>query len=255
MKKLILIVALFILVFKGALAQTNSPLWVMIQDSSSLNPVPSAYIVNSTNREVKATNDNGLLKIHVNPNDTLLFKCMGYENKSWIIDNNNSSVDTLVLQVIEKSYTLNEIQVINYRSYAAFCSKIANMPMMKTEEYNIPFKIDLGMSLAIKKAESGTFGVSLGEIVRLIGKIGKHKANSVQASEEELSSIYNKVTSRDNLQALTQLKEASLDSFLLFIRTKYKISPKLSKYDMLVQINDAYDHFLASRSDSSFVDF
>nr|WP_321450179.1 hypothetical protein [uncultured Carboxylicivirga sp.] len=255
MKKLILIVALFLLVFKGALAQTNSPLWVMIQDSSSLNPVPSAYIVNSTNSEVKATNDNGLLKIHVNPKDTLLFKCMGYENKSWIIDNNNASVDTIVLQVIEKSYTLNEIQVINYRSYAAFCSKIANMPMMETGEYKTPFKIDLGWALAEKKAESGTFGVSFGDIQRLIGKIRKHKANSIQASKEELSSIYKRVTSRDNLQAFTQLEGASLDSFLVFLRTKYKINSKLSEYDMLVQINDAYDHFLASRSDSSFVDF
>jgi len=253
-KRLYIILSVWILVIVNGIAQTqtNKQILAKVLEEKSNTPVPFAFIANSQTGTGKETNNDGVFQMNVSPTDTLLFRCMGYELNSWSLADFNLDTDTLFLTVIARSYALDEINVVQFRSYAAFRSRVANMPIMETGEYKIPFKIDLGWAMSEKKAESGTFGTSLGSIVSLISKNKnddqKQYANTL--AKEKQCALYNQITSRDNLQYITKLEGPKLDSFIVFLRTKHKIDPKLSEYDMLVEVGAAFDYFLAMNTDT-----
>nr|WP_321407234.1 hypothetical protein [uncultured Carboxylicivirga sp.] len=249
-KRLNVLCAIILLIVGNSIAQTSTKgrILAKIQDQTTDNPVPFAFVANSKTGIGKETNEKGIFRMDIESTDTLLFRCMGFEDNNWVLADLDISNDTLVLNVTPKAYALDEIKVFHFRSYASFRSMVANMPMMETGEYILPFKIDIKEALAFQKAEKGDFSFSL----NFGGKSQTHdqKYYNHVLAEEQRFSLYNKVTSRDNIQAFTQLEGASLDSFIVFLRTKHNIDPKLSEYDMMVEVSKAYDNFLACKTDS-----
>ena len=253
-RRIYIILAVWMVVISNGIAQTqtNKRILAKVLEENSNTPVPFAFIANSKTGMGKETNNDGIFRMDVSTSDTLLFRCMGYDLNSWSLTDYNLDTDTLILRVSPRSYALDEINVVQFRSYAAFRSRVANMPLVETGEYKLPFTIDVRGALAEQKAESGTFGTSLGSIVSLVSKIKtndqKQYANTL--ANEKQCALYNKITSRDNLEYFTKLEGPKLDSFIVFLRTKHKIDPKLSEYDMLVEVGAAFDHFLALNTDT-----
>ncbi len=220
---------------------------VYIQNTDSI--VPFAFIANSKTGIGKETNENGMFRIDVEQGDTLLFRCMGFEDARWAVDELAIMDDTIALPVTVKNYALKGVDVLWFRSYATFRHKIANMPIEETK-FKLPFTIDLDKILAEVKAESkaeeGRFGMSFGAGAT---NSSQRKYNRLLA-HERLYSRYNKLTSHENLQAFTQLEGAELDSFIVFLRTKHNIDPKLSEYDMMAAIGNVFEAYLSLQTDS-----
>nr|WP_321450180.1 carboxypeptidase-like regulatory domain-containing protein [uncultured Carboxylicivirga sp.] len=252
-KRVSILFVILAMVLGNSIAQTNHRILAKIQDSTTQQPVPFAFVASNKTGIGKETNTNGVFKMDIADTDTILFRCMGYEDNRWAISNIDLSSDTLTLMVNSKEYVLNEIKVVNFRSYAAFRSMVANMPMMETGEYKLPFKIDVSSVKGDIKMAAGSFGVGMS--LNWCKQTPEEKKYNKILANENLYSLYNKLTSRDNLQAFTQLNGASLDSFIVFLRTKHNIDPKLSEYDMMVEVSSAFDHFLAARSDSTTINF
>lgn len=220
---------------------------VSIENSDSI--VPFAFVANSKTGIGKETNERGIFRMDVEAGDTILFRCIGYEDAVWPLTDIDVDVDTIYLTVKAKNYALESIDVLWFRSYASFRHKVANMPIEETE-FKLPFSIDLGRIVAEaqseSKAEEGRFGISFGAGST---NSSQRKYNHLLA-EERLYRRYNKLTSHENLQAFTQLEGAKLDSFIVFLRTKHNIDPKLSEYDMMAAIARVFDDYQSLQTDS-----
>lgn len=252
MKKRTFVIITLLTCLLSATASAQTPKTVRILGkvvSDSLKtPVPFGFVANSETGIGKETNIHGLFLLDISPNDTILFRCMGYEDAQWALNDVYTKGDTLILEATPKTYALKEIKVLNFRSYAAFRHKVAHMEDMY-HEFKMPFKIEVGKALAEQKANSGTFSYSF----RLPHKTENKETREYKAllNKEKVYERYNNLTSRDNLQTFTDLEGAKLDSFIVFLRSKHNIDPKLNDYDLMAAINEVYQDFIALQSDTT----
>ncbi len=213
-----------------------------VVERDSTSAVPFAFVANSQTGFGKETNDNGEFKLTTQVNDTLYFRCLGYQDTMLVVQE-HMLTDTLLWVVNKKSYELGEVNVLMFRSYASFRHMVANMDMMpmKSRPMNMGFTMnDLRRA---EKEKSGTFG--------LTGRFGggvetrKEKKYAAFAANEKRFERFRELTSRENMQYLTKLDGAELDSFMVFLRTKHRINPELSDYKMMEAINMVFEEFLA----------
>ncbi|MCU4174715.1 hypothetical protein [Carboxylicivirga sp. N1Y90] len=248
MKKKIYSVVLLILMFGNVQAQENETIHIYgkVEVSNTEEEVPFAFIANSATGIGKETNDKGLFKIQVCLSDTILFRCMGYEDGVWPVAELDLDQTIIILEVQPKQYALEAVDVLWFRSYATFRHKIANMDMMPTKMH-MPIHIDMKELNAIAKAESGMFGggISMGTY-----RTKEEKQYAKLLAYESLYSNFNRLASRENLQVFTKFQGGKLDSFIVFLRSKHNIDPKLPDYEMMEAINLVYEEFLALQTDT-----
>ncbi len=215
-------------------------------ECDSVTSVPFAFVANSQTGYGKETDEKGIFKLNTAVNDTLFFRSLGYQDSALVVTEQMLS-DTLLWVVTKRNYEIDEVKVLMFRSYASFRHMVANMEDM-AEPSSEPFKIDVRAALAEKKAESGVFGAS----IRLAGKHIPKEEREYNAllAHEKLFERYNKLTSHENLKSFTNLEGAKLDSFIVFLRSKHNIDPKLNDYDLMAAISDIYKDFLALQSDT-----
>lgn len=238
-------------------AQQDKPIHVLgkVQTASG-EALPFAFIVNSATGIGKETNEKGLFKIQVCVSDTILFRSLGYEDALWPVAGLDLSSEIQVFNVVEKSYALESVDVLSFRSYATFRHKVANMEISDdTPAINMGsmfgehFMADM-TTLASKNAQRGA-GVDLLAIPMLVGKaLIKRKPKLDLSQKEKIYERYNRMTSRQNLQSFTKFEGVKLDSFIVFLRSKHKINPRLSDYEMMEAINLVYEEFLALQTDT-----
>ena len=210
-------------------------------------PVPFSFIVNQRTGIGKETDEDGQFKMHVSAGDSIMFRCMGYTDTVWVASGNNLQNDTLRLETQEKSYALNEVDVIWFRSYASFKYRVANLQIETDQPIALNLNIDFREIAAFQKTESGTFGNGF-RINRSSSKSERRYQDLLQ--HQNLVARFNQITSQENLEAFTDLEGTRLDSFIVFLRSKHKINPTLPDYEILAAIQLVYEDFLAMNSDS-----
>ncbi|MBS2210614.1 hypothetical protein KEM09_04330 [Carboxylicivirga mesophila] len=215
--------------------------------SDSTTAVPFAFVANSHTGYGKETNESGVFKLTTMATDTLFFRCLGYQDTMLVVKDEMLS-DTLLWVVNEKSYELGSVDVLMFKSYASFRHMVANMDMMPDNRYHMPISVNV---MAVKKAireKDKRFGPGIafggGSATR------KEKKYAAFSANEKRYERFREMTSRENMQYLTKLDGADLDSFMVFLRTKHKINPDLSDYKMMEAINLVFEEFLALNSDS-----
>jgi len=221
-----------------------------IMTETTRQPVPFSYVVNNRTGVGKETNEAGQFKMHIQPGDSILFRCMGYMDTVWVASNIDLTSDTLRLISQQKTYALNEVDVIWFRSYASFKYRVANLKIETEPEITLNLNINATdlTALASGQAQAGA-GVNFLAIPALISQqFKKYKPNN--PSEEKLYARFNELTSRENLIALTGEKGPKLDSFIVYLRSKHKINPSLPDYEILAAIQLVYEDFLAMNTDS-----
>jgi len=213
-------------------------------------PVPFSYVVNNRTGVGKETNESGQFKMHIQLGDSILFRCMGYMDTVWVASSIDLTSDTLKLITQQKTYALNEVDVIWFRSYASFKYRVANLKVETEPEIKLNLNLNTSdlTALASAQAQAGA-GVNFLAIPALIAQQFK-KYKPIEPSEEKRYARFNELTSRENLIALTGEKGPKLDSFIVFLRTKHKINPTLPDYEILAAIQLVYEDFLAMNTDS-----
>jgi hypothetical protein len=215
-------------------------------DSSTV--VPFAFVANSQTGLGKETSDDGIFKLNTAVNDTLFFRCLGYQDTMLIVKEEMLS-DTLLWVVQEKTYQLGSVDVLMFRSYASFRHMVANMDMMPSKGQKMNMGFTMNDLRTAEKGRSGTAGFT--------GRFGgggmtrKERKYAAFASNEKRYERFREMTSRENMQYLTKLNGAELDSFMVFLRTKHKINPDLTDYKMMEAINLVFEEFLALNNDTT----
>ncbi|MCU4154746.1 hypothetical protein J1N10_02090 [Carboxylicivirga sp. A043] len=222
--------------------------------ADSITAVPFAFVANSQTGFGKETHDDGVFKLNTSPNDTLFFRCLGYQDTMLVVNEDMLS-DTLLWVVKEKTYELGSVDVLMFRSYASFRHMVANMDMMPTQGVSMPIVLNqAAIKKAIREKEMAAglnngFGVGIG-----FGSGGKTRAEKKYetfAANEKRYERFREMTSRKNMQYLTKFEGAELDSFMVFLRTKHKINPELSDYKMMEAINLVFEEYLALKNDTT----
>ena len=206
--------------------------------------IPFSFVANMRTGDGKETKGDGSFNMYVAPGDSLIFKCLGYADTTWVVSNENLLLDTIPLNVKKKSFALNEVKIYQWRSYAAFKQMFLSLKVPSEEPICFSFNINTGELNAIAKAKLGTFGLTAPMGGKLWVPKEKRKLNAIIAEEKRRERL-NKLTSHENMMAFTGFKGARLDSFLIFLRKNYKINPDLSDYKILAAVQLAYEEFLA----------
>lgn len=218
---------------------------IVSKDTSTT--VPYAFVANSKTGIGKETSGSGLFTIYTNANDTIYFRCLGYKDTMFVV-NEQMLMDTTLLCVQKKEYALESVDVIMFKSYASFKHMIANMDI----EPEMHMKMQGGFTMTdLRRAEkerSGTFGLT----ARFGGSSARRKERKFAAfaANEKRYERFREMTSRENMRYFTKLDSAQLDSFMVFLRSKHQINPNLSDYKMMEAISMVFDQFMALNSDS-----
>jgi len=243
MKQLIAIAIIILLATSSTWAQEKIISGRIITNSSA---VEYAYLINMRTKKAAVTQPGGRYALPVQNGDTLLFRCLGYQDSTFYVNPMMLAKDSVILRIRNLDYALKEVKIRGFMSYAMFKQAFANL---KVEDNTKKFKvnIDYGQIAANNYLGSGGLGTGVG--FSFGGGISKDEQRLRELEAHELKmERYNRVTSPDNIQAFTGLKGTALDSFVIFLRTQYKINPLASEYDMLAKVKLAYTDFLAVRT-------
>ncbi len=212
-------------------------------------PVEFAYIINKRTQTATETREEGRFNMETNLGDTLQFRCLGFKDTLFVVDETMVSAMIPVLKVVQQSYVLNEVEVRWFYSYASFKTAFANVKLSdKNKPFNYNIQPDMNEVLSNAKATSGNAGLSFTMGGKYLTKEQK-TANEIKANESRMER-YNHLTSYENVQAFTGLKGEMLESFIMYLRTKSKINPEWDDYNIMMGVKAAYANFLASNTNA-----
>jgi hypothetical protein len=203
-----------------------------------VEPVGFAYVLNTRTSIASESKDDGSFELDAQPNDTLLFRCLGYRDTSFIVSN----VEPKIFNVTSQTFALNEVKVTWFYSYAAFKRAFLNLKIDDSKNVKFNIHIDPREIAGLSRAASGNTGLafSFGG-----GPTKSEKNYTSLLSEEKRYERLNSLTSYDNIRSFTGLKGPTLDSFIVYLRSKKQINPASSDYEILASVKMAYQDFLA----------
>lgn len=247
MKKLLYLISFFtIATIISAQPVADRTKNVKITSDYNGTSVPYANVANMRTGFCFQSNFKGEMKLSLATGDTLLFRSMGYNDTTIVISISQMMSDTIVMNVNIKPHMLKEVEVLAFKSYGAFRSMFANLVIEdKKSALDMNFAINTKEIAALSKATAGGVGVSIG-LGGLYGETPQQKYKKFLAQENKMERV-RKLTSHENLAEFTGLKDASLDSFVVFLRGNYTLTADLSDYQVMESVKNAFDQFLAMR--------
>ena len=216
----------------------------VVKTGVSNQVIPFSFVANMRTGDGKETREDGCFNMYVAAGDSLIFKCLGYIDTTWVVSNENLLLDTIPLNVEKKSYSLNEVNVYWFRSYAAFKQMFLSLKVPSGGPMKMNFNINVKEINALAKANSGTFGISSSMGGRTWKSKEQRKFDVFLANEKRYERL-RELTSHKNMLSFTGFEGEKLDSFVVFLRRNYKINPDLSDYKIMVAVQVAYEEFLA----------
>lgn len=249
MKKLLYLISFFtIATIISAQPVADRTKNVKITSDNNGTSIPYANVANMRTGFCFQSNFKGEMKLSLATGDTLLFRSMGYKDTTIVISMNEMLSDTIVMNVNIKPHMIKEVEVLAFKSYGAFRSMFANLVIEdKKSALDMNFTINTKEIAALSKATAG--GVGIGMTVDwgfIFGETPQQKYKKFLAQENKMERVRN-LTSHENLAEFTGLKNASLDSFVVFLRGNYTLTADLSDYQVMESVKNAFDQFLAMR--------
>ncbi len=235
----------------------------IVQETKSQKAIEYGAIKNISTGEVILTNRLGVFEIEGSIGDTLRFHSMGYVDTTWVVPTIWTAMkEDLVLDVPANIYSITEVEVLRFYSYAHFRQAFKDLELPKDQNEEIKamvsswnFKEAIALGKAERKFDQGTFGLSIGTGS---GKTCEDRKKEEVKRLEKVSlesDRFNYLTSRKNLADLTGYKGTCLDSFMVFLNSNYSINYKMNDYNLLTSIMGAYEDFKELKNDKDWYDF
>lgn len=239
-----------------------------LNEQPSGSGIEFGALKNITTGETILTDEDGYFEISGTVGDTIRFHSLGYNDNIWVIPGIWYSMkEEIELNVHKRFYSLDEVEVVRYYSYAHFKQAFKDLKLPEDENQKVKemvsnweFDDAIAWGKADRKAEEGTFGLSFSGGGK--DKVVKQR-EAVKRLEEiqDQSQQFNYYTSPENINYLTGYQGTCLDSFMVFLNSKYSIDYKMPEYDLLAMILRASDDFKLLKgeevwfqvSDSTFV--
>ncbi|MGQ1787344.1 MULTISPECIES: hypothetical protein [unclassified Saccharicrinis] len=225
---------------------------VYLNESNSKDAVQYGAVKNIKTGEVTLSDDEGYFEISGTVGDTLRFHSLGYKDATWVVPGIWFSMEgTIELKVHPNIYSLGEVEVVRYYSYAHFKQAFKDLKLEKTDTEKAKEKIDawqdsfaeaVAWGKSDAKAANGTFGVgiSLGGKDKVVEQRNLvHRLEDIQYKSKR----FNYFVSRENIMHLTDYQGTCLDSFMVFLNTGYNLDYQMPEYDLLASILRASTDF------------
>jgi hypothetical protein len=233
-----------LLSFLGAFSQTGQQILHgrMVCGADS---VDFAYLQNMRTNQAVETNNGGWFSMTVQPNDTIRFRCLGYRDTLFVVTPANC--DVAAFKVEREQFALNEVEVRWFYSYASFRQAFLNL---KLDDKDKPMRFHVSIDYAQMAIDSrfapGAAGFGF-DLTQLASKGGKLLAGqNAMAELQKRSAVYeryDKLISHENIADFTKLQGDALESFMVYLRTKAKIDPTWSDYQIMASVKLSFDSF------------
>ncbi|GAF01875.1 hypothetical protein [Saccharicrinis fermentans] len=250
----ILVISIFFTTISVSIAQKSELrlFGAHLNEDPSKEAVQFGAVKNIKTGEVTLSNEEGYFEIYGSVGDTLRFHSLGYRDTTWIIPGIWFAMEEdIQLKVQPNIYSLSEVNVVRYYSYAHFKQAFKDLKLEKTEKEKAKEKVDtwqksfadaIAWGKSDAKVASGTFGVSLS-----MGTKDKVVAQRKEVDRlldiQDKSKRFNYFVSRDNIARLTDYKGTCLDSFMVFLNTSYHLHYQMQEYELLSSILRASANF------------
>jgi hypothetical protein len=215
--------------------------------------VDFAYLQNMRTNQAVETNNGGRFSITVQPSDTIRFRCLGYRDTLFVITPANS--DFAAFKVEQQQFALNEVEVRWFYSYASFRQAFLNLKLDdkdKPRRFHVP--IDYAQMAIDSRFAPGAAGFGF-DIAQLVSKGGKLLAGQNAMAELQKRSVvygrYDMLISHENIADFSKLQGDALESFMVYLRTKAKIDPMWSDYQIMASVKLALANFTKGNSPDS----
>ncbi len=228
----------------------------LIFNEEDAEEVPYVHILNLNSRKGTISDLAGEFLIAVQPEDTLVFTAVGYEDYLFTLSNAEITSDTYALKIVLNPSTLelSPVSIFAFKSESAFKNEILNLKIedakkeilipgafygtpepAKTELYfaDMGFKCDgCLMALIDKFRRGGNEQENLKE----------HK--NLTTRQQEISKKYNP----DIVNRITGLIGDSLIEFFDFCEIKDDFVLEANEYEIFIAVNNCYKNFLEANN-------
>jgi hypothetical protein len=104
--------------------------------------VEYGYLINTRSNETVVSLSDGCFAMKVLKGDTLIFRCLGYNDAVFYISPMLLADESIVLEVSSIDYSLKEVHIMGFSSYAAFKEAFAALKLNANDSV-MKFKVDI----------------------------------------------------------------------------------------------------------------
>lgn len=240
----LLIIHFFILgVTSAQETDTVYAIYGQVVEEKTNKPLLNVHVINKSNFIGTVTNKSGLFMIEMTKRDTLIFSSLGYQYSFFTLK--EKLPELLIIQLKEKNYLLEEVNVIRYQLTANDPKPMTlGKPMIpKTEDIEYPNPVTPTI---------------VNPIDLLYYMFGNRPKQMRQLQELQKKDAYFQRLKQNNNRAIfteiTGLTKEELESFLFFCKYSNTFINTLSDYDFLISLMACYEEYLRVQQIDTLLD-
>ncbi len=218
-------------------------------DKENDNHLAFVHILNESKRTAAISDTSGLFQLKVDIGDTLAFSALGYLGKVIIVDEHMLQ-SCLSIQLVPRTYDIDEVKVIALGTYSQFKQKFQNLELPYTKTDRLRDHLNM---LAVKAGEEGyqeykdkkiaEDGVSIASVPILTPEERQLIKLKEILKEEKIQKIIDKKYNSEIVADLTGLKGDELIDFMSFCNFKKQYLLNTKQYDILVKVLEKFKEF------------
>jgi len=221
----------------------------VVKDLKSKLPIADAQVI--TQKATFLTNNEGKFTLsNVKIGESIAVRIMGYETVEIVI---NNLKDSLYINLMQTSISLNEIEIKTSRNYK-FDSLAIRKEYAKAFAYKAPSVMDMFIEKDSKNSYVPSFinprstasiiSLNLVQVAKMFGKkkIQSTKLKQTLIRDEQLNYV-DEVFSKRKVKLLTGLEGEALVAFMNLYRPSLPELKKMTGYEITIYIKKSYKEY------------
>lgn len=251
MKKQLLSILLLLLSF-GLLAQEDTEFNVhgtlLSEDLGS--PIETAHIFNITKKTIVTSDRYGDFSFRADIGDQIKITFIGYTDLYVnIVENMKKNPKPLLLKMKAKSYLLDDIAVVPWKTYEDFKYALLKIKLPKKytlKDFNINLKnVCPGYNNTTVGNKYQTMSSSnMVNFVALAKRVFKKRNVKMYTDRDrEKEYLFEKKYNRNIVQQIVKLDSARLDNFILYCNTRHNFDYKTNELEIIKKIKEFFAEY------------
>ncbi len=218
--------------------------------------VPYVHIRNIHTGKGTISDLTGEFLIPVNPEDTLIFTAVGYEDYFFTLSNAEITADSYALTIVLNPSTLelSPVSIFAFKSESDFKKEILNLKIEDAKkEILIPGAFYGTPEPATTKLYVMDMGLTCEGCITSLVNLFRRKSEEKRLANEKIllprqQEIYKKYNP-EVVSRITGLDGDILNEFLLFCKIKDEFILEANEYEIFLAVNDCFKSFINVQSD------
>lgn len=229
----------------------QSPELMMGKVISSINKTPVTYamIINVSSKANAYTDSLGYYSIPVKLGDTLLISRIGFHQKEIRIFETSSIKIFNTIELEERAYELNTVNINSFGTYEQFKYKVLNTEVPEENRINPSITKAFSNKVVVLEPQARIpLGSPVTAAYMLLSKEGKtlRKLEKEEAKDREVDSYKHKY-SPEKVSELTGLKDLELEKFMKYCNLDINFIKNAIELDIAEKVLDCYKRYQAEQ--------